>query len=149
MDKEIDNRSITVNFSHPEVLPMISGDAAQLKQAFYNIIKNAIQAMPEGGSLAISSEFDADYVTIEFVDSGQGISAEHLSRLFQPFHTTKKDGSGIGMMIIERVMREHGASISVQSREGKGTSILLRFPRIGRRLHILPQPPKTDEPEES
>ncbi len=149
MDKEIDNRSITVNFSHPEVLPMISGDGAQLKQAFYNIIKNAIQAMPEGGSLAISSEFDADYVTIEFVDSGQGISAEHLSRLFQPFHTTKKDGSGIGMMIIERVMREHGASISVQTREGKGTSILLRFPRIGRRLHILPQPPKTDESEES
>jgi signal transduction histidine kinase len=148
MNQEIDNRSISVNFSHPEVLPMISGDAGQLKQAFYNIIKNAVQAMPEGGVLAISSEFDADYVTLEFADSGQGISAEQLARLYQPFHTTKENGSGIGMMIIERVMREHGASISVQTREGRGTSILLRFPRIGRRLHILPQPPRNDETEE-
>lgn len=147
MDEEIGTRRITVNFSHPEVLPMISGDAAQLKQAFYNIIKNAIQAMPEGGALQIASEFDADYVTLEFADTGQGISAEHLARLFQPFHTTKQNGSGIGMMIIDRVMREHGAAISVQTREGKGTSIVLRFPRIGRRLHILPQPSRNDEPE--
>ncbi len=149
MDKEIENRSIAVNFSHPEVLPMISGDAAQLKQAFYNIIKNAIQAMPEGGSLQIAGEYDADYVTLEFADSGQGISAEQLGRMFRPFHTTKVNGSGIGMMIIERVMREHGASLSLQSREGKGTTILLRFPRIGRRLHILPQPSKQEGTEEN
>ncbi len=149
MDKEIENRSIAVNFSHPEVLPVISGDAAQLKQAFYNIIKNAIQAMPEGGSLQIAGEYDADYVTLEFADSGQGISAEQLGRMFRPFHTTKVNGSGIGMMIIERVMREHGASLSLQSREGKGTTILLRFPRIGRRLHILPQPSKQEGTEEN
>ncbi len=149
MREEIENRSIAVNFVHPEILPPILGDAAQLKQAFYNIIKNAIQAMPEGGSLEINGAYDTDYLTLEFADTGHGISADQLGRLFQPFHTTKTNGSGIGMMIIERVIREHGATISLQTGEGKGTSVLLRFPRLGRRLHVLPQPAKTGELEDN
>ncbi|MDD5663529.1 MAG: ATP-binding protein [Victivallaceae bacterium] len=141
MHQELENRSVWVDFEYPEAIPMVSGDGPQLKQTFYNIIKNAIQAMPEGGKLKVIYIYDDDFVTLEFADTGQGISVSELSKLFQPFHTTKSNGSGIGMMIVNRVMREHGASISLQTLEGKGTSIMLRFPRIGRRLHVLPTPP--------
>ena len=145
MSQEIENRSVNINLEHSEAIPVIAGDTAQLKQTFYNIIKNAIQAMPEGGTLRVSYDYSDDFVTLEFADTGHGISASELGKLFLPYHTTKPHGSGIGMMIVNRVMREHGASISLQTREGKGTSILLRFPRIGRRLHILPNPPNGDE----
>ncbi|NLK83979.1 MAG: PAS domain-containing protein, partial [Lentisphaerae bacterium] len=112
MHQELENRSVWVDFEYPEAIPMVSGDGPQLKQTFYNIIKNAIQAMPEGGKLKVIYIYDDDFVTLEFADTGQGISVSELSKLFQPFHTTKSNGSGIGMMIVNRVMREHGASIS-------------------------------------
>ncbi len=140
MRQEIENRAVSVKCEWPEVLPKVSGDPAQLKQAFYNILKNAVQAMPEGGGIDVICSYDEDWLELEFADTGLGISAGNLSRIFEPFQTFKKEGTGLGMMVIERIAREHGAELSLQTTEGKGTSIVIKFPRHGKRIRVLPEP---------
>lgn len=139
MRQELSLRNITVVRDWPENLPPVSGDGTQLKQAFFNIIKNAMQAMPVGGKLEIAAHCDEEAVTLEFIDSGKGISASEISRIFAPFQSFKADGNGLGMMIIERVCREHGAEFAVNSRPDAGTAISIRFPRRNRRIRVLPE----------
>ena len=139
MRREIEDRGIAVKCSWPEVLPPVNGDANQLKQAFYNILKNALQAMPHGGSIEIECSFDAELVTLSFADSGSGIRAEDINQVFEPFRTTKKEGSGLGLMIVERIIREHGAELAVESEVGRGTKFIIRFSRNGRRFRLLPE----------
>ncbi|MHB9138739.1 MAG: sensor histidine kinase [Victivallaceae bacterium] len=140
MRQEIENRAVNVKCEWPEFLPKISGDPAQLKQAFYNILKNAVQAMPEGGGIDVICSYDEDWLELEFADTGEGISAKNLGRIFEPFQTFKKEGTGLGMLVIERIVREHGAELSLQTMEGKGTSIVIKFPRHGKRVRVLPEP---------
>lgn len=109
MRKEIEDREVKVECSWPDPLPKINGDAAQLKQAFYNLVKNALQAMPKGGSLSISCAYDDDAVNLRVADSGCGISPDDMPRIFTPYYSTKKSGSGLGLMIVERIAKEHGA----------------------------------------
>lgn len=138
MRQELALRNIAVKRDWPETLPMINGDGTQLKQAFFNIIKNALQAMPAGGELTIAARSDEEYLSLEFSDTGKGISAEEIGRIFAPFSTFKPGGHGLGMMIIERVCREHGAEFGVESGGDGGTSIRIRFPRRDRRIRVLP-----------
>ncbi len=139
MRPELESRSVGVRFNWPEAIPPVCGDGKQLKQAFFNIIKNALQAMPVGGELRISASVSPEAITLEICDTGNGITAGQMATLFAPFKTNKPDGNGLGMMIIERILREHGAEFAVNSTPHEGTSVEIRFPRCERRMQMLPE----------
>ena len=134
---ELADRGITVEAETPNDLPTVMADRNQLKQVFFNLIKNAVEAMAPGGKLHIRSRADDDSVFLLFGDSGSGIKQEDLGRLFQPYHTTKVGGHGLGLMIVQRIMREHGGQIGIESKEGVGTVVTLQFPRKDRRVRML------------
>lgn len=135
--RELADRGITVEAETPAGLPSIMADRNQLKQVFFNILKNAIEAMQPGGRLRIRTRADDDQVYLLFGDTGSGIRQEDLVRLFQPYHTTKPGGHGLGLMIVQRIMREHGGQVGLESKEGVGTVVTLQFPRKDRRVRML------------
>lgn len=134
---ELADRGIKVEAETAADLPTVMADRNQLKQVFFNLIKNAIEAMAPGGQLKIRPRADDDNVYLLFGDSGAGIKQEDLGRLFQPYHTTKVGGHGLGLMIVQRIMREHGGQIGIESKEGVGTVVTLQFPRKDRRVRML------------
>jgi len=105
----------------------ISGDPELLRRAFENLVLNAIDAMPGGGVLRISTSVSDENVAVEVFDSGSGMDAEEASRLFTPYYTTKQHGTGLGLAIVQSVISDHGARISVSSRPGEGTTIRIQF----------------------
>lgn len=134
---ELADRGILVEAEIPDDLPAVMADRDQLKQVFFNIMKNAVEAMQPGGQLRIRSRADDDHVYLLFGDNGAGIKQEDLVRLFQPYHTTKASGHGLGLMIVQRIMRDHGGQIGIESKEGVGTLVTLQFPRKDRRVRML------------
>ena len=104
------------------------GDADQIRQVFWNLARNAVQAMPTGGRLAVRTYVDDHAYNIVFTDSGRGMSEGDLARLFQPFRTNFPSGTGLGMAISYRIVQEHGGRIDVASREGSGTTITVSLP---------------------
>ncbi len=136
-EAELSNRKLEVKVEVSDDLPTILGDRDQIKQAFFNLIKNAMEAMQPSGSLRILARCDDDYVYLQFVDNGSGISEEDLSKVFQAYYTTKEEGHGLGMMIVERIMREHGGHINIESRKEAGTAITLQFPQQHRRTRLI------------
>ena len=112
------------------------GDADQIRQVFWNIARNAVQAMPHGGVLNVHTMVTADAYHIIFSDSGRGMSQEDLQRLFQPFRTNFPSGTGLGMAISYRIVQEHGGKIDVTSREGEGTSITVSLPVVAPSRHV-------------
>jgi signal transduction histidine kinase len=147
LDREMRDRNIDLRMVWPEEMPPVFGDAGQLRQAFYNILRNAIQAMPGGGTLAVAAQADDDYVTVSLADSGQGISPEAIGRIFEPYYTTKQTGSGLGLMIVERIVRENGGQLMVDSEVGHGATFRVRLPRTSRRIKLLPAPQDAVEAE--
>ena len=145
MRAEVEARQIEIRCTWEGHLPQLSADAAQLKQAFYNIIRNAIQSMRNGGELHIYGYADEEFLTLEFADSGCGITPAEMSNMFRAFKTNKTGGNGIGTMVIERICREHGAEFGFESVPGKGTVFRIRFPLGGRRLRMLPEPEKKSQ----
>ncbi len=123
------NRGIGVEIEIDPSLPSIIGDPNQLKQVFFNVVKNAAEAMSSGGILRVHSTVSNNEVTLRFSDEGEGIDSEDLARVFQPYFTTKEGGHGLGMMIVQRIMNEHRGSISIHSEKTRGTTVTLRFPR--------------------
>jgi len=134
--RELSDRGIEIEAEMPP-LPHVMADRNQLKQVFFNLIKNAVEAMRPGGKLRIRSRADDDSVFLLFADTGGGIKQEDLVRLFQPYHTTKPGGTGLGLMIAQRIMRDHGGQIGIESKEGMGTVVTLQFPRKDRRVRML------------
>jgi two-component system, sporulation sensor kinase E len=134
--RELADRGIQVE-ADTSAVPLVLADRNQIKQVLFNITKNAMEAMGEGGRLRIRSRVDDDSVFLLFADSGSGIKQEDLMRLFQPYHTTKAGGHGLGLMIAQRIMREHGGHIGLESKEGVGTVVTLQFPRKDRRVRML------------
>ena len=134
---ELGDRDIRVEAETSCELPPVMADRNQVKQVFFNLLKNAIEAMQPGGRLRIRARTDDDNVILAFGDSGSGIKHEDLVRLFQPYHTTKPGGHGLGLMIVQRIMREHGGQIGIESKEGVGTVVTLQFPRKDRRVRML------------
>lgn len=134
---ELDNRDQRVEPRLDEALPLAPFDPAQLKQVLVNLIKNAMQAMTRGGMLTVATGFDADEVWVRVSDTGGGIPQEKLNRIFEPFFTTKKKGSGLGLMIVQRIVREHGGRIELESRVGRGTSFKVLLPRHEHRVRLL------------
>ena len=135
--RELGERGVTVEAETPADLPAVMADRNQVKQIFFNVIKNALEAMAPGGRLKIRSRADDENVFLLFGDSGSGIKQEDLVRLFQPYHTTKPGGHGLGLMIVQRMMRGHGGQIGIESKEGVGTVVTLQFPRKDRRVRLL------------
>jgi two-component system NtrC family sensor kinase len=113
-------------------LPLINGQPSQLQQVFTNLILNAVQAMPEGGTLTIHSRTKEDHQAIEisFTDTGAGIPEENLSKIFEPFFTTKKvgEGTGLGLSVSYGLIKNHGGEIKVQSQKGQGTTFTVILP---------------------
>lgn len=103
-------------------------DSNQLKQAFLNLILNAIEAMPDGGRLAIASGQVGEEACVDFTDSGSGIPSEHLANIFSPFFTTRRDGTGLGLAITQRIVTGHGGYIKVESTPGVGTTFTVVLP---------------------
>ena len=140
MRSEIENRKITVNCEWSNVIIPVQADRKQLKQAFYNIIRNAAQAMGNGGTLHISGYAANDFFVLEFADSGCGITPEQLSGVFKAFQSYKAGGNGIGMLVVERVFRAHGAEFGISSEPGRGTVFQVKFPTGTRRTRLLAAP---------
>ena len=137
MRTEIENRNVLVEASWPESIPAIMGDAGQLKQAFYNLIKNATQAMPEGGVLRVACRENGNFLEIGIADTGKGIPAAAFPHVLEPYFTTRADGTGLGLMIVERIIRAHGGEVGIDSADGAGTVFTVRLPLHERRLRLL------------
>src|ERR1700704_6324551 len=134
---EIADRDIVVEPELRPDLPLIELDRDQMKQAFYNVIKNSFEAMKRRGILRIRTDLDATHVNISFTDTGGGMSAESLSRVFEPYFTTKSSGSGLGLLIVRRIVREHGGEMALESNEGKGLTLTIRLPYLDKRVRML------------
>lgn len=139
-EMELRDRLLDVDVEVGESVPTILGDREQIKQAFFNLIKNAMEAMQPHGQLRILANSDDDFVYIKFIDNGSGIAEEDLARVLQPYYTTKKSGHGLGMMIVQRIMRSNGGQLGIESQKGKGTAITLQFPQKHRRTRLLESP---------
>jgi two-component system, sporulation sensor kinase E len=134
---EIKDRDMVVEHELRSDLPLLELDRDQMKQAFYNVIKNSFEAMKARGILRIRTDMDESHVIVRFTDTGGGISAENLSRVFEPYFTTKTSGTGLGLLIVRRIVREHGGELSIESSEGKGLTLTIRLPYIDRRVRML------------
>jgi signal transduction histidine kinase len=134
---EIQDRGIVVEQELRSDLPLLQLDRDQMKQAFYNVIKNSLEAMKRHGTLRIQTDRDDTHVLIRFVDTGGGMSAENLSRVFEPYFTTKPSGTGLGLLIVRRIVREHGGELSIESGQDKGLTLTIRVPYIDKRIRML------------
>lgn len=112
-------------------------DREQVQQAIYNLGRNAMQAAGEQGIVRIALKREGDFAIWEFRDNGSGIRPEDLPHLGQPFYTTKHGGTGLGLMIVQRIAREHGGDLQLQSVPGKGTTARFRLPFSEKRVHLL------------
>jgi signal transduction histidine kinase len=134
---ELQDREIVVEQELRSDLPLLQLDRDQMKQAFYNVIKNSVEAMHRHGTLRIRTDLADTHVIVRFVDTGGGMSAENLSHAFEPYFTTKPSGSGLGLLIVRRIVREHGGELSIESDHGKGLTLTIRLPFIDKRVRML------------
>ena len=132
-----EDRRIRVALDLPRTMPAVAIDRAQMEQVFFNLMKNALEAMKDGGELTIEIKHDDMSVSVVFHDSGVGMSDEALAHLFEPYRTTKKKGTGLGLMISRRIVAAHGGEIAVASEEGRGTTFTVRLPRLEKRVREL------------
>ena len=103
-------------------------DSEQITQALGNLIKNAIEAMPDGGALSVSAQpINDKKVRIKIQDTGIGMSPETLSQIFEPYYTTKDTGTGLGMAIVQRIITDHDGEIFVETEEGVGTTVSIEL----------------------
>jgi signal transduction histidine kinase len=112
----------------PDLQP-IAADAELLHRAVSNLVLNAIDAMPNGGTLTLATHHNDDRVTIQISDTGSGLTQEECERLFTPYYTSKQHGTGLGLAIVQSVISDHGGKISVQSQPGHGAAFLIELPR--------------------
>ena len=140
MKHEIKDRRMLVETDFPKNIPAVAVDDTQVKQVFFNVIKNALQAMEDGGILKVETQRSDRFVSVIIEDNGPGIDPEKLGAIYEPYHTTKTEGTGLGMMIVQRIMRDHGGEIEINSEQGRGTRLILRFPREDARMNLLEAP---------
>ena len=135
---EIEDRNILVETELRSDLPLLEVDRAQLKQAIFNVIKNAFQAMKSGGILRVRTDLDDRFVSVTFADTGGGIAEAEMSKIFEPYFTTKASGSGLGLLIVRRIVREHGGEIELLNDAGKGLALTMKLPLRNQRMRMLP-----------
>ena len=125
---EFEENNIQYMLNLDEDLPYIDFDERYIKQALLNLIKNAIAAMPNGGTLRVCTELHSEDILITIKDTGIGIPEDILPKIFEPYFTTKAMGSGLGLTLVFRILQEHKGEIAVKSKEGEGTAITLTLP---------------------
>ncbi len=134
---EVENRSVTVKTRLARNLTATPVDATQMQQVLVNLVKNAAQAMTTGGTLTLQTGETNDEVWVSVADTGGGIPQEQINRIFEPFYTTKKKGSGLGLMIVQRIVRAHNGRIELESHVGKGTTFRVWLPLHERKPRLL------------
>lgn len=132
--------AITTEFFLTESLPEIDADPDLLYRAFQNLVLNALDAMPAGGSLTLRTTDGVDTVRIEVSDTGKGLTPEECSRLFTPYYTTKHQGTGLGLAIVQSVISDHHGTISVSSEEGRGATFRIDLPKRQPNAAVKPKP---------
>ena len=125
---EAEEKNIDVICNVEKFLPRIEIDTRYLRQSLLNIVENAFAAMPGGGKLTISAKLDGNFEMIRIEDTGTGIDDEHLSKIFEPYFTTKASGTGLGLTVVYKVIKEHRGDIFVSSELGKGTVFTIKLP---------------------
>jgi signal transduction histidine kinase len=134
---ELKDRGILLEVEIAQNLGNVSMDRSQMKQAIYNILRNAVQFVGENGLIQVKLWREEPYLVWEFRDNGRGIEAENLPHLGQPFFTTRHEGTGLGLMIVQRIVREHGGDLQLESKPGKGAVVRVRIPLQDKRVHLL------------
>jgi PAS domain S-box-containing protein len=119
-------------------LPLVALDERLIKQALLNLVKNALAAMPGGGELKLSADSSDEEVLLSVEDTGLGISEEDLPKIFEPYFTTKDNGTGLGLTITFKIVREHGGEITVASRPGHGSTFAIHLPIPQKEKKLLP-----------
>jgi signal transduction histidine kinase len=137
LEVELKDRGILLEKQLGPDTPRIPMDREQMKQAIYNVVRNAMQAAGEQGLISLQVRREGDFWVFECRDNGVGISADDLPHLGTPFFTTRKDGTGLGLMIVQRIAREHGGSVQITTREGKGSTVKILIPIYEKRVHLL------------
>jgi signal transduction histidine kinase len=128
MGSVFDEASVGLRTAFDSRLGAIDGDAEQLWQAVLNLVRNSLEAMPDGGTLAISTERLGDQAVLRLADTGRGMTDKQVKQIFQPFFTTKPQGTGLGLPLAEQILNEHGARIECASQAGEGTRFTIYFP---------------------
>ena len=137
LQPELDNRGIAVKSKLARQLSQAQIDPTQIQQVLVNLIKNAMQAMTSGGTLTLQTSEGAEGVRVSVGDTGGGIPQEQINRIFEPFYTTKKKGTGLGLMIVQRIVRAHGGRIELESHVGQGTTFRIWLPLQERKPKLL------------
>jgi len=132
VESQMKRKNITISTEFAPDLPELDLDVSQIEQALLNLLLNSAAAMPDGGTLSLASYLrksdGAGGVVVEVKDTGAGIAPEHLSRVFEPFFTTRQDGTGLGLSMVKRIVKAHGGSVEVSSEVGHGTCVTLFLP---------------------
>ncbi|AEF82747.1 two-component system sensor histidine kinase NtrB [Leadbettera azotonutricia] len=137
---ELKEAGITCTLELDDTIPLIDFDERYMKQVFLNLIKNATAAMPSGGRITIKTVAAEGIVTITVKDTGLGISEENISKIFEPYFTTKDTGSGLGLTLVFKIIREHLGEISVKSKPGEGSSFIITLPIPQKERHLIGAP---------
>jgi two-component system, sporulation sensor kinase E len=140
LQPELENRAITVKTKLARPLPATPIDPTQIQQVLVNLVKNAMHAMTKGGALTLQTGEGGDGVWVSVADTGGGIPEEQINRIFEPFFTTRKKGTGLGLMIVQRIVRAHGGRIELESHVGRGTTFRIWLPLHERRPRLLEAP---------
>ena len=125
---ELERDRVKLNTHFDPALPMINADAEQLWQAMLNLIRNSRQAMPDGGELTIGTWRDGSRVLVRVTDNGKGMTEEQLEKMFMPFFTTKREGTGLGLALVQQIVTEHGGYVECESAAGRGSTFTLFLP---------------------
>ncbi len=131
--KEAERMKVTIKEVYDANLPPVSLDVNQMQQVFMNLFLNAIDSMPTGGTLTVEigkKDAQKGWIQVKIKDTGKGIVSEHLTKIFNPFFTTKNKGLGLGLTITHKIMEGHGGTIGVESAPGKGSTFVLSFPVV-------------------
>lgn len=136
MHVEVETAGIAMSVEYGKNIPLLPFDRRYIKQALLNLVKNAAAAMPDGGKLRLAIELVGEEVRIRVSDSGIGIPEDKLGKIFEPYFTTKENGTGLGLTLTYKIIKEHGGDIAVVSRPGQGTTftITLPIPQKDRRM---------------
>lgn len=134
---QFEERRISVTLDVPAALPSVAIDKSQFEQVYFNLLKNSLEAVHDGGAIDIDVRADDNDAIVDIRDNGAGMPPAQLAHLFEPYRTTKERGTGLGLMVCARIVRDHGGTISAESAEGQGTTFTIRIPRIERRIRAL------------
>lgn len=145
MRQEVADRNVIVECEVEQGLPSVKVDRGQIRQMLFNIIKNAAEAMPDGGVLRVEVASNDRSIRASFRDTGVGMDPAQMSRIFEPYNTTKARGSGLGLMIVQRIVRDHGGELEIHSQPGRGTTVTLYLPREDCLIRLLHAPKRAPE----